>query len=134
MTMGTEHPNVRKIRDALATYNSGDREAMREFLAPDIRWHVSGDHPLSGDYEGIEEVLGYFGRVQELTEGSLRIEPTQMLADDGRASIFMRVTATRADRKLDVEMAETLLLDEQGRWAEYWALADDQAAVDAFWS
>jgi hypothetical protein len=46
----------------------------------------------------------------------------------------MRVTAARADRKLEVEMAETLLLDEQGRWTEYWALADDQAAVDAFWS
>jgi ketosteroid isomerase-like protein len=134
MTMGAEHANVGKIREALATYNAGDRDAMREFLAPDIRWHVSGDHPLSGDYEGVDEVLAYIDRVQELTEGSLRIEPTQMLADDSRASVFMRVTATRADRKLEVEMAETLLLDEQGRWTEYWALADDQAAVDAFWS
>jgi uncharacterized protein len=134
MTMGTEHPNVQKIRDALATYNAGDRSGMRSFLAPDIRWHVSGDHPLSGDYVGVDQVLAYFDRVQELTGGSLRIEPTQMLADDGRASIFMRVTAEREDHTLDVEMAETLLLDDQGRWAEYWALADDQAAVDAFWS
>ena len=37
MTMGTEHPNVQRIREALATYNSGDRQAMRAFLAPDIR-------------------------------------------------------------------------------------------------
>jgi uncharacterized protein len=134
MTMGTEHPNVRKIREALSTYNAGDPHGMRAFLAPDIRWHVSGDHPLSGDYEGVEEVLAYFDRVQELTDGTLKIEPAQMLADDGRASIFMRVTAQRGDRTLDVEMAETLLLDEDGRWQEYWALADDQAAVDAFWS
>jgi ketosteroid isomerase-like protein len=134
MTMGTEHPNVQRIREALAAYNAGDPQAMRSFLSPDIRWHVSGDHPLSGDYQGVDEVLAYFDRVQDLTEGSLRIEPTQMLADDGRASIFMRVTARRADQKLDVEMAETLLLDEQGRWKEYWALADDQGAVDAFWS
>lgn len=132
--MGTEHPNVHKIREALSTYNTGDRQAMRAFLAPDIRWHVSGDHALSGDYEGIDEVLAYFDEVQELTDGTLRIEPTQMLADDGRASIFMRVTGKRGDRTLDVEMAETLLLDEDGRWKEYWALADDQAAVDAFWS
>jgi ketosteroid isomerase-like protein len=134
MTMGTEHPNVQRIRDALATYNTGDPQGMRAFLAPDIRWHVSGDHPLSGDYEGIDEVLAYFDRVQQLTEGTLRVEPAQMLADDGRASIFMRVTAKRSGRKLNVEMAETLLLDEEGRWQEYWALADDQAAVDAFWS
>src|SRR5262245_34032555 len=134
MTMGTEHPNVKRIRDALAAYNAGDRQGMRDFLAPEIRWRVSGDHPLSGDYEGLDEVLAYFDRVQEMTNGSLRIEPTQMLADDGRASIFMRVTAKREDRRLEVEMAETLLLDEEGRWAEYWALADDQAAVDAFWS
>jgi hypothetical protein len=134
MTMGTEHPNLTKIRQALDAYNSGDRQAMKEFLSPDIRWHVSGDHALSGDYKGIDEVLAYFERVQELTEGSLRIAPNQMLADDGRATIFMRVTACRGDRKLDALMAETLLLDEDGRWVEYWALADDQSAVDAFWS
>ena len=134
MTMGTEHPNVGKIRQALDTYNAGDREGMRAFLAPDIWWHVSGDHPLSGDYRGIDDVLAYFERVQEMTDGSLRIAPTQMLADDGRATIFMRVTGRRGDRTLDVLMAETLILDEAGRWKEYWALADDQAAVDAFWS
>ncbi len=134
MTMGTEHPNLTKIRQALDTYNAGDRQGMREFLTPDVRWHVSGDHPLSGDYRGVDDVLGYFERVREMTEGTLRIEPTQMLADDGHAAIFMRVTARRGDRNLNVLMAEALTLDEDGRWREYWALADDQSAVDAFWS
>ena len=134
MTMGTEHPNLARIRQALDTYNAGDRQGMRSFLSPDIRWHVSGDHPLSGDYRGIDAVLEYFDRVQGMTDGGMRIESTRMLADDEHAEVFMRVTACRGERNLDVVMAETLTLDDEGRWTEYWAIADDQAAVDAFWS
>jgi hypothetical protein len=35
---------------------------------------------------------------------------------------------------MDVLLAEALTLDPIGRWTEYWALANDQDAVDAFWS
>jgi hypothetical protein len=33
-----------------------------------------------------------------------------------------------------VLLAEALTLDDQGRWSEYWALSNDQGAVDAFWA
>ena len=129
-----EHPNLARIRQALATYNSEDPQAMRAFLAPDIEWHVGGDHPLTGDYQGVDDVIRYFGRVKDLTDSTLRIEPEELFADDRHAAIVMRVTAQGAEQKLDVLIAEVLTLDRMGRWQEYWALADDQASVDAFWS
>jgi len=46
----------------------------------------------------------------------------------------MHVTAHRDVRTLDVLVAEALTLDPEGRWKEYWALANEQDAVDAFWS
>lgn len=107
---------------------------MRDVLAPDILWHVGGNHPLSGDYQGQDAVVDYFDRIRQLTTGSLRVEPVEILANDRHASIFMNVTAARDDRRMDVLLAEALALDEEGRWHEYWALADDQDAVDAFWS
>jgi hypothetical protein len=30
-------------------------------------------------------------------------------------------------------MVEAITLTDDGKWAEFWALADDQAGVDAFW-
>lgn len=130
----SDHPNVPRIRYALDVYNSGDHDAMREFLAEDIVWHVGGNHAMSGDYRGVDAVVDYFGDVRKATAGTLQVEPEEILANDRHASIFVRVTAHRDVRTLDVLLAEALTLDQRGRWTEYWALANDQDAVDAFWS
>jgi ketosteroid isomerase-like protein len=129
-----EHRNVARIRSALDVYNSGDYDVMKAFLADDIVWHVGGNHALSGDYEGVDAVLGYFHDVRRATAGTLQVEAEEILANDRHASIFMHVTAHRDVRRLDVLLAEALTLDDQGRWSEYWALSNDQGAVDAFWA
>jgi ketosteroid isomerase-like protein len=129
-----EHANVARIRQALHVYNSGEHAAMRDVLAQDILWHVGGDHPMSGDYRGQDAVIDYFDRVRELTSGSLRVEPVEILANDRHASIFMMVSAKRDGRRMNVLLAEALALGSDGLWREYWALADDQDAVDAFWA
>lgn len=128
-----EHPNVASVKAALVAYGRGDRADMRKHLADDIVWHVGGDHPLAGDYRGADAVLDYYDKVRELTGGGLALEPVAVMADDAHAGIFMRVRGERAGAKLDTVMAEALRLDAQGRWIEYWAQADDQAAVDEFW-
>jgi ketosteroid isomerase-like protein len=128
-----EHPNVQRIREALDAYNAGDLERMREFIAEDIVWHVGGDHPLSGDYRGVDAVLDYYARVKEQTGGTLTLEPVDVLANDEHGGIFMRVRGERDGKTIDVELAEALTFDEHGRWAEYWALADEQETVDGFW-
>lgn len=130
----SEHRNVSMIRRALEVYNSGDHDAMRGFLSPDILWHVGGNHEMSGDYVGVDAVIEYLRRVRHETAGTLRVEPAEILANDRHASIFMRVSAYREVRWMDVLIAEALTLGPDGRWTEYWALAEDQVAVDAFWS
>jgi ketosteroid isomerase-like protein len=128
-----EHPNVQRVRDALAAYNRGDLDGMRSFVAEDVLWHVGGNHPLSGDYRGRDAVFDYYAKVRDLTGGTLTLEPVDILVNDEHAGIFMRVTGERDGKSLDVLLAEALTFDESGRWAEYWALADEQEKVDAFW-
>ena len=53
--------------------------------------------------------------------------------NDRHAGIFMHVTGTRNGRSLDVEMAEAITFDDDGRWQEFWSLAEDQATIDEFW-
>jgi ketosteroid isomerase-like protein len=107
---------------------------LGELFAEDVVWHVGGSHPLSGDKRGRRELLWYFQQVREMTGGTLQLEPESILASDEHIAMFTRVTGERNGRSLDVLMAQALTVGADGRFTEYWALADDQAAVDAFWS
>jgi ketosteroid isomerase-like protein len=128
-----EHPNVAGVREALSAYDRGDFDTLRSFLADDIVWHVGGNHPLSGDYRGRDAVVDYCARALGLTDGTLKGEPLEILVDDRHAGVFNHVTGERNGRRLDAVLAQAITFDDQGRWTEYWALADEQDEVDAFW-
>jgi uncharacterized protein len=129
-----EHPGVLNARGSIDAFNRGDMEALRDFYADDVLWHVAGKHGLSGDYRGRDELIAYFKRVLDLTGGSLKLESEAILASDQHTAIFMRVTGTRNGRSLDVTLAEAFTVGPDGRWTEFWSLATDQDAVDDFWS
>jgi ketosteroid isomerase-like protein len=128
------HPAVDRVRDSVDAYNRGDFEALREFYAEDVVWHAAGAHGLSGDYQGREALFAYFATVRELTAGTLQLQPQSILASDDQISMFTRVTAERSRRRLDVLLTQIFKVGADGRWTEYWAIADDQEAVDEFWS
>jgi ketosteroid isomerase-like protein len=127
------HLNEELARQFLDAYARHDQGALGQLLAEDVLWHVGGDHPLSGDYRGRHAVLQYFDKVQALTGQTLTLEPIEILANPRHGAIFLRVRAQREGKDLDVTMAEAFRT-EDGRLAEFWATADDQEAVDRFWS
>jgi uncharacterized protein len=130
----TEHPGVARAKASIDAFNSGDMAALREFYSEDVLWHVGGKHGLSGDYRGREELFSYFDRVRDMTGGTLTLEPEAILASDQHTAIFMRVSGNRDGKTLNVTLAEAFTVGPDGRWTEFWSLADDQDAVDAFWS
>jgi ketosteroid isomerase-like protein len=135
MERGTvaEDPNIARARGVLEAVSARDFDRAGQHLSEDIVWHVGGKHPLSGDYRGHDAVHAYHSRVAELTGDSLRLEPIDILASDHYLGIFLRATAETGGRSLDTTMVEAVRLAEDGRWAEFWALADDQDSVDEFW-
>ncbi len=122
------------MREAFDAFNRGDFKTFGSFLAADIVWHVGGHHPLSGDYRGRSAVLEYCTKAFELTKGTLRGEPLDIMTSDRHAGVFNRITGQRVGRRLDAVLAQALTFDADGRWTEYWALADEQDEVNAFWS
>jgi uncharacterized protein len=127
------HPNIDRLQAFLDAYRANDADAVGRALAEDAVWHVGGTHRLSGDYRGRKEILAYFDRVSGETGDTLRLDPIELMANDGHGAAFLRVTADRGDRKLDVTMAEAFRFDAEGRIAEFWAHATDQSAIDEFW-
>ena len=130
----TDHQGVAKARRYLEDYEEGDPEKLAEYFTDDVVWRVGGNHPLSGEYRGKAELLDYFAQVRDQTSGTLKLESKSVLASDNHTAMFVRVTGERDGRQLDVTLAQVLANGPDGRWNEYWALADNQAAVDEFWS
>src|SRR4030081_1884755 len=73
---------VERFRRGYENFGKGDLEAIRADFAPTIVWHVGGHSPLTGDYRGIHEVFGLFGRIFTETGGTLKNEVHDILAND----------------------------------------------------
>ena len=129
-----EHPSATRVRAALDAYDRSDFDTLRSFLAEDIVWHVGGRHPLSGDYRGRDAVIEYCQKAQAAAGGTLRGGLLEILADDRRAGVFNRISGERDGKRLDAVLAQAITFDDEGRWTEYWALADAQDEVDEFWA
>lgn len=71
--------NLALIGDYYAAYATGNPEAVRPFLAPDVVWHIPGHHPLAGAKHGPDEVVAFFTR---LAEGGFQAEPLFLGAQD----------------------------------------------------
>jgi ketosteroid isomerase-like protein len=71
-------------RDGFAAFAKGDFAVLTDLFAEDLLWHDSGRNQLSGDYRGRDAVFGLFGKLMEVTEGSLRIGLHALFADDER--------------------------------------------------
>ncbi len=128
------HPNEAVVRKGYEAFSKGDIETLQnEIFTDDIVWHVPGRNPLSGDYKGIGEVLGYFGQLGELTGGSFQVTLEDVLANDERTVALHHVTGTREGKTLDAD--EVLVFRFRGdKVSEAQGYSGDQHAVDQFWS
>src|SRR6185437_6126566 len=84
---------------------------------------------LSGDYRGREAVFGLFGKLMEVTEGSLRIDLRALFADDERGVALVVITASRGGRSVEVREAHVFHMRD-GKVVEFWNASDDQYAFD----
>ncbi len=96
-----EHPNATLVKRAFQAFASRDNATMQEVWADDIVFHYPGRNQVSGDYQGADAVLGFFGRVAELTGGTFRAVPFAVLAGDEYVASLTSVTEEREGRKLE---------------------------------
>ena len=127
------HENIEIVKKSLGAFQAGDLDTVRESFADDIVWHIPGKSPMSGDYKGKEEVLGFLGRTVEMTGGTFKVEPHDILASDEHVVILARQTAEREGKRLDAQLANVIHIRD-GKVAEFWGHPFDLYAGDEFWS
>ena len=52
-----EHPNVTLYRNLMASFDSGDVEAMEAAVAPDVRWHEAGNPDVIVGRDAVRELF-----------------------------------------------------------------------------
>ncbi len=69
-------------------------DALRnELFTRDILWHHGGRNQTSGDDRGADAVLGLFGKVFQLTDGTFKVAVRDVLASEEHAVVLARVGA-----------------------------------------
>jgi uncharacterized protein len=127
------HPNEDLVRRAFDAFAKGDVDTMRELTDQDAVWHTPGRGPLAGDYRGIDEILGFFARIAELTGGTFRAELHDVVANDEHAVGLYVSRAEREGRTLETKNVIVSHI-RNGKSVETWTFSDDQYGADEFFS
>jgi uncharacterized protein len=127
------HRNEQLLRDGYAAFEKGDLDALRGLFTDDITWHSPGRGPLAGEYKGIDQVFGLFGKVVELSGGTFRNELHDVLANDEHAVALVRARGERNGKTLDDTQTHVFHVSDE-MVTEVWLESGDQYANDEFWS
>ena len=127
------HANEALIRKGYAAFVERDVDSLREFLHPEVVWHVAGSSPLAGIYKGHDELLPVFGMIDDITDGTFNISAREMLPSDDHVVVLTRITAKKGDRVLDLDGVAVFKIVD-GRAAEVWNFAERQDEVDEFFA
>ncbi len=129
----TAQDDARIIRSGYEAFGKGDIPAVLALFAEDIKWHIPGRNPLAGDYVGAEAVLGFFGKLQERSGGSFRLEVHDLLASEDHVVALCTEIAHRGDTSLNSQTVHVWHLRD-GKATEFWGAAADAYAQDEFWA
>lgn len=134
MTETTMHPNVEQAWRGVKAFHDGDIAGMRDLFAPDVVWHMPPSHPLVADIIGRDDLLMFFGRIQQETRGTFEAEVHDIVGNDEHVVALMHVRAERGGKRLDQKVINIYKVRDDGKVTERWLFMEDRAAADDFWA
>lgn len=125
--------NEQLVRDGYAAFSAGDMDTLREIMVPNMVHSVPGDNLISGDYTGIDNVLAYYGKLFELSGGTMSVTLNSVTAKGDDHGIAQHsTTAERNGKTLEADVTLDFTIKD-GKIVRIDEKNDDQAAEDAFW-
>ena len=119
--------------EILAAFNRGDLAALGESVAPDVVYRIPGRATVSGEFHGIDEVIGAYQRLRKESGDTISVAPERVLSDGDTVMFTARVTAEHGGRSLDVLNAYAFRFRD-GKLADGRLFPSDLHAIEAFFS
>jgi ketosteroid isomerase-like protein len=90
------------VRRGYEAFGQGDMDTLRSIMTPDVVQSVPGTSQVSGDHKGVDNVLGYYAKLAELTNGTLKAD-LQSVTDEGADKVLAvhRLSAQRDGQSYD---------------------------------
>jgi ketosteroid isomerase-like protein len=126
--------NEEIVRQGYKAFGEGDMDTLRSLFAAEAVHSAPGNSPIAGEYKGIDDVLGYYAKLFELSDGTFTAElkSTKVEGDD-KVVATHRDKAQRGDKTLDQDETLTFTISG-GKITRLVEKHSDAAAYDAFWS
>lgn len=121
-----EHPNAKRVRDAVEAWNSGNMEPFADLVDNDIVWHEIGGRTLKGKAAVEDSMSG-------AAEVSLSMNLHDVVANDDHAVALVEVEVKSGDEEFRYRTAELYHMSD-GKITERWAMAEDTQAISEFFS
>src|SRR2546422_5203690 len=115
MSNGNED-TLRTVYDA---FTKGDVDTVMGLYTDDIKFHVSGRGLVSGDYSGKGEVLGFFGKLMELSGGTFHLEVLDILANNEHGITLTMERGQRGGKTLENRAVHVWEIRD-GKCTQFW--------------
>jgi ketosteroid isomerase-like protein len=112
---------------------AGDIPTFQQSFSPEVAWHEPGMSPVSGDFKGIQELLGLLGKTVELSGRTFKLDLHDLLANDEHAVGLITASAQREGKAWSDNQVNVFHIKE-GKITEFWNHPGDLYAKDEFWS
>lgn len=123
------HPNEDLLRRGYAAFAAADMDTVFAMVADDIVWHAGGSNQLSGTYRGLQEFMGFLGKLVELTGGTFRQDIHDILANDTHGVVLATVYVERDGVQKSVREAQIWHIAD-GKAKEFWAFPEESGQLD----
>ena len=128
------HTNEDLVRQGYKAFGEGDMDTLRSMFAPDAVHVAPGNNPLAGEYKGVDAILGHYGDLFELSDGTFTAELESMKVEgDDTVVATHRNKARRGDKTLDEDETLTFTISG-GKFTRLVENRSTQASYDAFWT
>ena len=125
------HEAMGITRRAYAAFSARDLATVAELIAPDCTWRVGGRSQVSGVYVGREEVLGFFSRLAEVTDGTFQVTLDDLgELNSGLVAAVATISGARAGLASTCRITQLIRVNQDGQLQESWWFAEDQHAAD----
>lgn len=125
--------NEELLRAGYESFSKGDMIALEALFDADVVWHAQRLGILGGDHRGWAEVLRFFARSMELTQGTFGIEVREVLSSPAGAAAVVRSRGRRGGATLDSSQIHLFHIRNE-RVVEVWQFIGDGPAAEALWS
>jgi ketosteroid isomerase-like protein len=110
--MGDDHPNALAYRRTADAFRDRDFDTVASLIAEDVVWHLPGDHPLAGDWQGRDRLLELLARLGSL---GFTIREHDVFADDDHVCALSYMGARREGLEVETRVVSIFHYRDGGR-------------------